>query len=285
MRGVFCFLYFFLFSLAAASETCCICEASSGPAIEKPFFSAGCDIWLSKQKGCSAKVKRLYTGVESSVYSNGSSPYDPFRVPQECVGMKNILLSYVGHWDSTQDSVEKLYRNIIPTMAEKKINFEIHNTACLAMSSPDLFVSALKNKVIEIPKGLRLSYRGHQALSVGMWHDGFPFLESYNIDATWDSTTNKIRYPSCNEYVGRDCNAGKRKGRSVLCELNSKIHAMTCSMPKSKPKFSSFRGSSSHSKKWSLVSDPKRMNELMDYRASDFLIGQAYLHIMTAKSF
>jgi hypothetical protein len=194
--------------------------------------------------------------------------------------MKNIRVSYVGHWKSTKESLVRLYHNIIPTMAEKKINFEIDNTACMAMSSPDLFVNALKTKIIKIPKGLKLSYRGNQALSVGVWDERLSFLKSYNIGATWDSVTNKIRYDTCDEFRGRACSVSN-KNRSVLCENNSKLHMMSCSDSKSKSQFpSSRRGPSPQAKKWTLVSDSGHWREFLDYRLADLNRGKAYLERM-----
>lgn len=279
LRLLFLSLFFVVF--IANSETCCVCETQVKPILEEPLYSIGCNMWLSQQKDCGEKVKRKYSGVKyTKDRLHSPSYFNHFQIPQECVGADKIRLAFVGHWSSSQESAEKLLRNIIPTAKEKRIDFEIENTACSSMDQPELFRSLIHK--FDIPKNIKITYKGHQAVSVGLWNKPLPALDSYNIHATWDSHTNEVSYPNCKPYINKSCEIDAPT-KAVLCSQNEALYFLSC---EKKTLFTGRSHSSgpakSSSYRWTQVRDSERWKKIVEYRKKEFDKDLRYLATVSA---
>lgn len=188
-----------------SGETCCICQTGTGMAFELPFFDVGCKIWLAQQSGCDMK--------KTVKYQRDSLSY----IPRSCDGGE-VRLGFVGHWNSTRQTINFLEPLIEEGMFRRKMSFDIDNTACFAMDRPNDLKNFFDYKQ-QLPAEQFLRFRGNQVLSVGTWDD-IPFaFGSSNFYAIYDSRTGQVTYPNCSEFRGEVCSAtfGIQKGQRGQC--------------------------------------------------------------------
>ncbi len=198
-------------SINSYAAKCCFCEIGDLPASQQSFFKMGCNMWLKTQKNCDVKAvvpqNANYADMNLSC-RNGE-----------------MSVGYVGHWESSYQTVNYLQRSIVPAIKNHNVSVQVNNTACRSMSAPDDVFKFVKG--LALPTGKSLSVVGNQVLSVGKWD--ILLGSSINFIAGASSNKDSVQYPSCKSFKDRPCMQQIQQNESAVCIAgNKKQTQLTC---------------------------------------------------------
>lgn len=234
-----------LFSFTAQSKTCCICQIGAEPAYQRGFFEKGCEMWLQEQPQCDSSAITDLNPYHSQIKES--------LLPVESCEGGQVLLGYVGHWDSALRSYAYFQRVIAPTMNKYKVDMYWDNTACSGLDNPKQFVGLYTNEksfymtmrkikedsyksrleisqrfktpppekpvLEEIPHAFagKFEYKANQVRSIGMW-DRFAGASNANFWAIANLTEGKVIYPACKDFEGTACSYAFQPQDQGVCQ-------------------------------------------------------------------
>ncbi|WP_413942902.1 hypothetical protein [Bdellovibrio sp. HCB-162] len=179
---------------SAASATTCLCEIDTTIKAEMKYYRMGCNSWLNrliKQNKCDTwDVREI------------GDRYAPLNLPH--MAGNKLILGYVGHWSSSDQTKNHIDYVLLPAMKSKGISIEYDNTACLATSdSEDLQSYLLKHVKPQLRKNQYMAMKGNQGISIGLWDDVFG--PTANFYSYVDTRRTKPVYPTCAEFENKKC--------------------------------------------------------------------------------
>lgn len=192
-------------------KSCCVCQVGSRPKWQRPFFKAGCSMWLNEQTGCD-----LSSTQEIGFVTSASDQDVTLDIPMACYGGK-LKLGYVGHWDA--DSTEPfISRTIIPSAKYYKLSsLQYDNTACSALEEPEKMQDLIRSlsQTAPLPVDVTIEMLGNQCTSYSMWSRFFG--DSPNFRCKIGTECEVPKFPSCLAYEKKACGAFQlnEKGRCL----------------------------------------------------------------------
>jgi hypothetical protein len=177
----------------------CICQIDT-ISREVPFYRAGCGLWLNGQR-CDEQVT-------ISITENLRDHLRP-----EHRGQK-LSLGYVGHWSSSNQTVDFLRKEITPVMNEFDMDVFYENTACNPMDNPELVQDYINSA--ELPTARRLEVRGAQSISIGMW-DPLDLTLRANVPAIASTELQTPAFADCANYEDYRCSNRYQLYERVRC--------------------------------------------------------------------
>lgn len=181
------------FSSMAKADTC-ICEIDTVIRSEMKYYRMGCNEWLNR---LIRQDKCEWWDVREK-----ASDYSPLDLPKHA--SKKVILGYVGHWSSSEQTKFYIDRVLLPTMKATGVSIEYDNTACSATSdTEDLQKYFAKEVRPQLKQNQYLAIKGNQVISIGLW-DSF-FGPTANMYSFVDSRRKKAVYPQCKDFENKAC--------------------------------------------------------------------------------
>ncbi|MBU6374484.1 MAG: hypothetical protein KGQ59_00655 [Bdellovibrionales bacterium] len=180
-------------------------------------------------------------------------------------------LSYVGHWDSSENEVKFLKTHVVPALKSSGCTIDVYNSACRAGNNGYEIYDFLKSLG---PIGEKLRFQGNQAISTGIWDPIAPGKNNFPVHVD----SKGVHFPRCQEFKGRGCNVitNGQSGEVGVCENpDGKTEFLACitmkeraSGPRSSGVGKPGQGGSIHSRRssvstteWRSLSDPQVLAE------------------------
>lgn len=199
-----------LINSAWGSDTYCLCQTGATPLVQTPAFWTGCQVWLRAQNECSEKRTDGFGGALELPrhWRNGT-----------------LRLGYVGHWDNANQTISVLRNDILPALADRRLNLDWRNSACGPMDDPEYVQNELPYMRFE--RGTFVRIIGAQTISMGQWSGLLP--TSANVPATADSRRQQPSFPRCSDYQNEACLSRWQDGRRVTCvQPGGRLHLLEC---------------------------------------------------------
>ncbi len=182
----------------------CVCEIGSFPKSQQGFFKLGCSIWFTHQS-C-AKTLR----IESGKLPELSDLLD------ESFRQKKVVVGYVGHWASANQTVEWLRTDILPAASKYEIDLRVDNTACSGGNDPTRLREGTQQLLKEMPVP-NLEVRVNQEISSGLWDPYLPGKNNFWIEYSQANDSGRLEFPKCREFESKSCWGWIQKGGSGYC--------------------------------------------------------------------
>jgi hypothetical protein len=198
-------------SIASEKRDLCICQTGTAPSNEIKFFKLGCKTWSMTQR-CDEKIT---ISLDDSIED----------VLAERPGVKSVKLGYVGHWSSSRETNEFIEEKVLPSVKKYKVHFDIHNSACSAMSDPYDIRSFFK----KLGSDARYIHMyGYQAISTGGWDPVLPGKNNFWSSVNGNSL--EVQFPNCKEFEHKQCLGMFQNKEEGVCydDKKDKFVTMTC---------------------------------------------------------
>lgn len=182
------------------AKNICVCQTGAEPVSEIKFFKAGCSAWLKVQRCDERKMVSINDDLDALLKNseNGGT----------------LKLGYVGHWSSSNQTNHFLKERIIPLSKKKNMNVNIDNSACSAMSDA-FIVQDLLTKAKEEGLQTKITFKGNQAISLGLWNWFIGF--TYNLPATASTEFQNAKFPKCEEFENKSCSESFQDKENGFC--------------------------------------------------------------------
>jgi hypothetical protein len=202
------------FSVNAKAKNHCICETGTYKK-ERPFYRLGCRVWF-KGKRCHTKQ------IVDINFKEGPLT----KVTEELEDGDTLKIAFVGHWNSSRETISYLESLVVPIFAEKNIDVIYDNTACSPMSSP----ADVQNYLMELDLNDQqsLTVLGAQDISVGLWDP--VLIGRSNFYAKASTKIESPTYPTCKEFEGKMCIGRFQLGATGECidDETDELIQLTC---------------------------------------------------------